>query len=548
MDGEGNMPDMINRMKESSNQLKSKREQYRNIRETDVEDYKLKTSMKIIFTVLFLFPFILSAQPKDAVHPDWQSEIPRVVFPEQDLVRLYEKTWEIAADRVRKGPEDLPASPYLDENCYDDQIWIWDACFMVMFAKYAPIAYPGKQTLENLYYPIHENRPTPLRIHMRDNPPLFAWTEYNNFIFSGDRKQVKHVLEDRQYLQRHFNYFDTIPKGDQNLQISPNPIYRDVFKNEQGQIIGYSWTGRGSGMDNTVRGRDAGGDNQILWIDAISQQALSALYISRLAKAYGDKNLAHAWKKQYEELKKTINERYWDPQDGFYYDIAIQTGEPCRIKTPASFWAMLAEIPDKQQAARMITYLSDPKALGGDYPWTSLSRDDKDHNAESGDYWRGGIWLPMVYMGTKALEKYGYYELADELAEKVIRQQLRTYQNFTPHTIWECYSPSKDEPSTEYGNRARPDFCGWSALGPISLFIENMLGFREINALNQSIRWDLKKKNGTHGLRNLKFGAIVTDIVYDAPTDQIQITTNQPYTLIVNGKKYKIKAGENKIN
>lgn len=503
--------------------------------------------MKILLSLLFVLPLSLTAQPKDAVHPNWQVEIPRVVFPDQELVDLYEKTWEIAADRVRKGPEGLPASPYLDENCYDDQIWIWDACFMVMFSKYAPAAYPGKQTLENLYYPIHENRATPLRVHLRDNPPLFAWTEYNNYIFSGDRKQVKHVLEDKKYLQRHFDYFNTIPKGNYQTEISPNPIFRGVVKDQDSTIIGYTWVGGGSGMDNTPRGRDAGGYKKIMWIDAISQQALSALYISRLAEAYGDKEQARSWKKQYHELKELINTRYWDAKDGFYYDIAVEGGEPCRIKTPASFWAMLAEIPDKEQAAQMVAYLTDKNYMGGDYPWVSLSRDDKDHNAETGDYWRGGIWLPMVYMGSKALEKYGYYELADELAEKVIRQQLRTYKAFEPHTIWECYNPSADEPSTEVGKICRPNFCGWSALGPISLLIENVMGFRQINALNNSIEWNLKKKNGTHGLRNLKFGTIATDIVYDQPTDQIQVKSNHPYTLLVNGKKYRIKTGENTI-
>lgn len=504
--------------------------------------------MKILVYLLIFSPLFLWAQPKDAIHPDWQKEIPRVVFPEKDLVDLYEKTWEIAADRVRKGPQGLPASPYLDENCYDDQIWIWDACFMVMFSKYAPKAYPGKQTLENLYYPILEDRPTPLRIHLRDNPPLFAWTEYNNYIFTNDKEHIKHVLEDKQYLQRYFEYFNTVAPGDRRPEISPNPIFRDVVKDQQGKITGYTWTGGASGMDNTPRGRDAGGYNKIMWIDAISQQALSALYISRIARQYGDKAQARIWTKRYEDLKKIINEHYWDAQDGFYYDINIVTGEPCRIKTPASFWAMLAEIPDRQQAGQMVVYLTDEHFLGGEYPWVSLSRDDKDHNARTGDYWRGGIWLPMAYMGTKALEKYGYYELADKLAEKVVRQQLRTYKAVTPHTIWECYSPSADEPSTEVGRRSRPDFCGWSALGPISLFIENMLGFREIDALNQKVNWNLKKKNGTHGLRNLKFGNIVTDILYNNETNQIEVKANHPYTLTVNGKKYKINSGQSRIS
>ena len=506
----------------------------------------MKEIMKkqLVFVMLSIVPMIIFAQPKDAANLNWSTEIPRVVYPDKEMIDLYEKTWELAAARVRIGPEGLPASPYLDENCYDDQIWIWDSCFMVLFSKYAPNTFPGRQTLDNLYWPIHENHSTPLRIHLRDNPPLFAWVEYNNYLFSSNKEHVKYILDDKKYIQQHFDYFNSLVKGEVNKKISPNPIFLENVKDENGKLIGFTWTGGASGMDNTPRGRDAGGYRKILWIDAISQQALSALYISHLAQVYGDKKQARSWIKCYNDLKKLINERYWDEQDGYYYDVEIATGKPCRIKTPASFWAMLAEIPNKKQARRMIDYICDEKYMGGEYPWNSLSRDDKDYNNESGDYWRGGIWLPLVYMGTKALERYGYYELADSLAAKVIRQQLNTYKAVTPHTIWECYNPSADLPSTEHGRRARPDFCGWSALGPISLFIENILGFREINALNRTIRWTLKKENQTHGLRNLKFGKIVTDIVYDHVSNKIVVKANEPYVLIVNGKKHRVYSGE----
>lgn len=378
---------------------------------------KIKT-FSLLSLLCCLFATQVRAQDlsDDAVCPDWQSEIPRVVFPDRDLVDLYEKTWEIAAGRVRTGPEGMAASPYLDENCYEDQIWIWDGCFMVLFSKYAPKAYPGKETLMNYYVPIHDHVRTPLLIHLRDNPPLFAWVENENYRFTGDREQVNKVLYDKQYLQKHFIYFDTIPQGNVNTDVSPayNPIHRGVVHDSEGNIIGYTWHGGASGMDNNA----------------------------------------------------------------------------------------------------------------------------------TGDYWRGGIWLPTAYMGTKALEKYGYYDLADELAERVVRLQLRTYQSVEPHTIWECYSPSADSPSTEHGRRARPDFCGWSALGPISLFIENIMGFRSANALTRTVTWSLKAGNGTHGLRHFHFGDITTDLIYNAETGRIEADSNKPFLLNVNGKKIKVKAGK----
>ncbi len=524
----------------------------------------MKKALTIISAAIFAIT-IHAQQYADAVHPDWKAEVPQPIYPDTELVSLYEKTWEIAAARVRKGPEGLPASPYLDENCYDDQLWIWDTCFMTLFSRYAPNAFPGKQTLLNLYVPLHDGRTTPLLIHMRDNPPLFAWAEWENFRLTADTAQADLVIRDKRYLQKHFNYFNNVEKGNIAPGVSPtyNPIFRNVFRDKSGNILGYSWTGRASGMDNTVRAIDPDifrkasteslkkittanlhyGDS-VLWIDAISQQALSALCIAKICNARGMTAEAKKWEKEYARIKKTVNDLYWDDEDGYYYDVDLATGKFCKVMTPASFWAMLAEIPDQEQAARMVSYLRDPDCMGGERPWTSLARNAPGFDETTGEYWRGGIWLPIVYMGTKALEKYGYTELADSLAESVVRQQLRTYRNFEPHTIWECYSPSADKPSTEYGNTARPDFCGWSALGPIALFIENIMGFRQADALTRTVTWDLKAANGTHGLKHLHFGDVTADIVYDAARQRITVTANRPFTLDIAGRKtYGIKAG-----
>ena len=74
------------------------------------------------------------------------------------------------------------------------------------------------------------------------------------------------------------------------------------------------------------------------------------------------------------------------------------------------------------------------------------------------------------------------------------------------------------------------DFCGWSALGPISLFIENVLGFYNIDATARLVEW-----------RNLRFGDVHTDIVADG--DTVRVVSDKEYVLKVNGKKYKVKAG-----
>ena len=128
-------------------------------------------------------------------------------------------------------------------------------------------------------------------------------------------------------------------------------------------------------------------------------------------------------------IKRVVNENYWDAEDGIYYDIHAETGAFLKTKTPASFWPMLAEMCDRDQASRMVKHLQDPNVFGGDRPWPSVSRDDPAFVPRHGDYWQGGIWLPLAYMGTKALEKYGYHRDAADAADRLLTQMLNTYRD-----------------------------------------------------------------------------------------------------------------------
>ena len=126
---------------------------------------------------------------------------------------------------------------------------------------------------------------------------------------------------------------------------------------------------------------------------------------------------------------------------------------------------------------------------------------------------------------------------------------LATYEEYEPHTIWECYSPEKHEPATQIhgiGSRVRPNFCGWSALGPISIYLEFVLGFHTVNAFENVVEWAKPADmTGKIGVRNLHFGNVVTDIIGDEK--ECTVLSNAPYTLKINGKEYAVKAGENRF-
>ena len=95
---------------------------------------------------------------------------------------------------------------------------------------------------------------------------------------------------------------------------------------------------------------------------------------------------------------------------------------------------------------------------------------------------------------------------------------------FKPQIIWECNTPSTNKPP----------------LDPISLFIENVLGIRSVDAEKLTVDWDIHHKC-LHGVRNLRFGPVVTDLIYEKGL--VKAKSNKEYTLVVSGRKYKVPAG-----
>ncbi len=498
---------------------------------------------------------------------DWEQYIPMPVDSEHpEYKELYKKAWELAYNHIKSIP-DMPQSPYMDEAFCDTQIWIWDSCFMSLFCKYAPDVFPGVETLNNFYEVLYngknlasvsvtaeepywtgytEGEKAPIHIHLADNPPLFAFAEYENARLSGDVAHVRELLYTKQYLQKHYEWFEGLKES-----VIPNNVSHCTCLISED--CGYKWEGGRSGMDNTPRGRvgakatkERPNNPNMLWLDAICQQALSAKCIAKLFELLGDKEQGAVWNEKFLEKKAIVNRLYWSKEDAFYYDIDCYTHEFYKVMTPASFWALTAGIADKEQALQLATHTQNPDTLGGIIPLTSVARNDADFVA-SGGYWRGAVWMPTTYASLKGLAEYGMYDIARTIAKKTLRHLYNTYAQFEPHTIWESYSPEKCEPATTTDNTTlvRKDFCGWSALGPICIYIEYLLGFHTIDAFEKKVYWEKPQTVGEIGIRNLRFGEIVTDIV--ANGRECTVVSNAPYTLLICDKPFEINVGKQKI-
>lgn len=499
---------------------------------------------------------------------DWENYIPIPVCEEHpEYEEFYKKAWKMAFDHVKNIPG-MPQNPYMDESFCDTQVWIWDTCFMTFFCKYAREVFPSIETLNNFYEvlygekrlpaviptekePVWTNRvvgePYEIQVHIADNPPIFAWAEYENALMSGDKDYIKELLYERKFLQKHYEWVENLKES-----VKLDGVFLPTYL--KAEEIGYKWEGGASGMDNTPRGRTGEhakesrpNNPDMLWVDAICQQALSANIISKMYELAEDGENARIWQGKFNEKKNIINEYYWDEKDGYYYDIDCNTHEFYKVMSVASYWALTSGVASSTQGYALAEQLKNPKTMGGKLPFVSISRSDNDFNPDGG-YWRGSVWLPTSYAALIGLKNYGYLALAHECACTLMEHMYRTYRDFEPHTIWECYNPEKYEPAlgeVEKGaHLVRPDFCGWSALGPISVYIEYVLGFHTINAFTNTVEWAKPDTfKGEFGIKKLRFGNIQTDIL--AKGNEIFVVSNGDYTLKINGKDYKITAGEN---
>ena len=506
---------------------------------------------------------------------DWHDALPRPIYDAHpEYVELYDKAWELAYQHI-DTLQGIPSPVYMDEAHRSDRIWIWDTAFMGHFCKYCPSVFPGIKSLDNFYEILmgdpeaelpmvmgnqwcgkDEGKMLKFRVHHPDNPPLFAWTEYRYALQTGSKGHLKKVFTKEKYLQRWFEQFDSFDPSAPKLHGASQKVALQKFDD------GYAWAGNPSGMDNTPRGRvpsvissEAEGgveksprgscpDNPSLrWLDALSYQGLSALYMSRIAELLKKPEDAEYWKGVHATLSEKLNSLYWDDEDSFYYDI-LSDGQKCKVPTIASWWPIMAEMAGEARSAGMLEHLRNPEEFGGIVPTPSLSRSDKDFIPDGG-YWRGSIWLPTSYMTLKAIDLCGDYDLARDVAGKLLECMYRTYKDYEPHTIWECYSPTEYAPAKDkVGETVRPDFCGWSALGPISVFIEDVIGIKEANAFENTLLCSFEKHpKGRVGVQGYRFGEVVCSII--ATEKAIEVDSNRPFTLIADGKTFNVEAGKN---
>lgn len=244
-----------------------------------------------------------------------------------------------------------------------------------------------------------------------------------------------------------------------------------------------------SGIDNSPRFTDRAEkvkhDITHLWaVDFNSWVVLQCDCLAQIAEKLGYTEDQKYYVKRREELKYLVNKYLWDDKTGLYYDYDYQKKELNKIPTIASIFPLIAQIPDKAQAKKIIGHIKDEFTFNTLIPFPTVARNYPDFVK---DMWIGPVWINTAYMGIKGLQKYGEYELAAEMAYKLVKGIAMTCKN--EGSIYEFYDPdgyTLTELSRKKGNLYKQltlggkpvkNFVGWTGLSN-TMLIEDVLGIR----------------------------------------------------------------------
>ncbi len=445
-------------------------------------------------------------------------------------IAAYWKAWELA---FRNFHEPAPGSGFVSQYidaAFSDSIYFWDTAFMTMFTNMAHPLVPGIGSLDNFYarqresgefsreidrntgldyakWVNQERRPffsrwgwdgfgkkmTPLGpnapvVYLGREPPaelpeltldahnhpIAAWAELESYGVTGDRERLKLVYRP---LERYYRFLDRHLRQGNGLYIT-------------------DW----ASMDDSPRNPDLKGGGT--GVDISSEMALFARCLGEIATLTGNPREAATFEREADRQSQRIRERMWDPSRKFYFDLTA-AGRPASVKTIAGYWTLLAGVATKAQAQSMAAMLRDPKTFGTRHRVPTCSADEPVYRA--GNYWQGAVWAPTNTMVIRGLERYGYRELAREIAREHLETVSETLR--TTGTIWEDYSPDGPVP----GKPARKDFVGWSGIGPILYLLEYGIGLKPDAALNR-LDWSLDA-NVRSGCRRYRFNGHVVDLV-----------------------------------
>ncbi|MBN1540717.1 alpha,alpha-trehalase [candidate division KSB1 bacterium] len=504
--------------------------------------------------------------------PQWErtkSLLPSPIYDADPIwVETYWKAWELAFRNFHSPhPQSGFVSRFIDA-AFNQNIFLWDTCFMTFFCALGHPLVPGIESLDNFYckqYPNGEicreiDRTTGLdfapwvneerqnlfsrwgfnqefipqsaayfnRALPQDPPfltldalnhPLLAWAELESFAITGDSLRLALVFEP---LWRYYQALKTYLRQGNGLYLT-------------------DW----ASMDNSPRNRYLKGCQGA--VDISSEMVLFARNLIEIARVADRNEVIPSLQQDIELTRDRINRLMWDAEQEFYFDLDSD-GTKSPIKTIAAFWTLVAGVASPGQSAALVKHLSNPATFGRPHRVPTISADQNEYNPRGG-YWSGAVWAPTNTMVIRGLQHTGHDSLAREIALEHLAVVADVYSR--TGTIWENYQAEACEPGwIDDSTRVKPDFVGWSGIGPVLYLLEFAVGLLP-NAPENRVTWNINTLHRS-GCLSYRFNGQVIDFIAHASREnesqrQLTVECNAPFHLHVHSRwgqhRFSLSAG-----
>ena len=193
-----------------------------------------------------------------------------------------------------------------------------------------------------------------------------------------------------------------------------------------------------AGTDNQWSRGGALSSFEIEGVDLASYLIRELRAMSVIATHLGHKADSSAFSDHADQVVKLINKTFWDEQQGMYFDRNEKTGKRVYVKSATNFMPLFAGAATPARAKRTIDeHLRNPEEFWLTYPVASYAKTEPDYYQGSHKEcnWRGPTWAPTNYMIFQGLRRYGYQDLARDLATRLFDMAvlknpvLREYYN-----------------------------------------------------------------------------------------------------------------------
>lgn len=364
----------------------------------------------------------------------------------------------------RSAAGDLKHAGVQPATGHFNAFWAWDswehaaalALFNPQLAKDQMLTMFDHQTPEGMIIDL-------VSLYQKDNnrvcskPPIAGWATYMVYQRTKDKAFIREMLPKLlKYHAWRYQYRD----HDRNGLCEYGGIGPQVYMGQWESGMDVAVKFHGVKMLKNAEGAYSFDQESI---ELNSYLCAEKFYLAYMLREIGDEEQAVKFNEEGKKLRKMIQEKFFDPETGFFYDRKMYTGELVKVIDISGWLPLHTGVATPEQAAAVKRNMLDPELFGTYFPFSSLNHQHPLYQPDKG-YFRGQTWMNYTYFGIRGFKNYGFTQEADRYT-RLLPDRLKG--------LTEPGYPIRENWNSATGEAMSAMHFGWSSAFSLLLLAED---------------------------------------------------------------------------